>query len=107
MRISDWSSDVCSSDLLEALASEPGSSAAERLRRIIAFQVRFFTEKPAIYQILANEAHFRSDRLTWICDHFARYAYKAVVQTICEAQAEGAVRPLSPDRKSTRLNSSH
>src|SRR3546814_4771663 len=83
---------------LEALASEPGSSAAERLRRIIAFQVRFFTEKPAIYQILANEAHFRSDRLTWICDHFARYAYKAVVQTICEATAEGAVRPLSPER---------
>src|SRR3546814_1112598 len=96
MRISDWSSDVCSSDLLEALASEPGSSAAERLRRIIAFQVRFFTEKPAISQILANEGHFRSDRLTLLCDHFARSAYKALAQSICAAQAEGAGSPLSP-----------
>src|SRR3546814_12240620 len=46
---------------LEALASEPGSSAAERLRRIIAFQVRFFIEKPAIFQLLAHEAHLRTE----------------------------------------------
>src|SRR3546814_8489058 len=57
---------------LEALASEPGSSAAERLRRIIAFQVRFFTEKPAIYQILANE---RSEEHTSELQSLMRISY--------------------------------
>src|SRR3546814_3218592 len=32
MRISDWSSDVCSSDLGGASSEEPGSGVAERIR---------------------------------------------------------------------------
>lgn len=83
---------------LESIGSRNDLSAADRLRRIIVFQVKFFAETPEIYQLLASEAHHRSDRLTWICDHFARFAFEKVTRTIREAQAEGAVRMLSPER---------
>src|SRR3546814_17335564 len=35
MRISDWSSDVCSSDLIMRIANDPVLSTAERLRGVI------------------------------------------------------------------------
>lgn len=83
---------------LEAMAIDGVKTAAERLRQIIEFQVRFFAESPEIYQLIAGEAHHRSDRLEWICDRFARFAFDAVMRTIRDAQTEGAVRPLSPER---------
>ncbi len=82
---------------LDAIASAPGS-AADRLRAIIAFQVHFFATRPEIYRLLASEAHNRTERLQWICDRFAFHAFERVVGVIREAQAEGAVRPLSPER---------
>ncbi len=87
-----------SSNTLKTLAEAPGLSAGERLRQIVAFQVQFFATTPAIYQIIANEAHYRSERMTWICDRFARAGFEAVVKTIRQAQADGEVRALSAER---------
>ena len=82
---------------IEAIAVA-GGRASDRLRQMIRFQVEFFAKSPEIYQLLASEAHHRSDRLRWICDNFGRFAFDAVVGTIRAAQAEGAIRPLSPER---------
>jgi AcrR family transcriptional regulator len=89
---------VSSREKMSNLAAETNISASERLRRIIAFQAKYFAENPEVYLMLASEAHLRSERLTWICDQFARPTFNALIDTIRAAQAEGAVRPVSPER---------
>src|SRR3546814_5540112 len=99
MRISDWSSDVCSSDLLAypldrgflILGHEPPAVRAEHLDRAIARLVRHAARSlHPIAEIDIGQAH-RARAQDVIHD-----------DEIAEAVALGMV-----DRKSTRLNSSH
>src|SRR3546814_2306018 len=121
MRISDWSSDVCSSDLVVQAVDLGGVQFAEELvaaGAMPAFELAFALGGigPAIDELNA-QAH--ADTLQGlgtvggavIDDQFAAHA--ALEQGLLEhaldvqrrlAQAEGAV---GEDRKSTRLNSSH
>src|SRR3546814_15877929 len=54
MRISDWSSDVCSSDLLSSRAPPRAVTARESLRRIV---IGFPSSSPERRQQLANDAN--------------------------------------------------
>src|SRR3546814_4777901 len=97
MRISDWSSDVCSSDLTVA-GNAPGLE-----RRLLKTmdptrkQARLtFRSVPA--QLLGEEGGAAAG--------FARTLDQAAAGLASE-MAGGAERLLDQDRKSTRLNSSH
>src|SRR3546814_1841216 len=90
MRISDWSSDVCSSDLAAIIEREDGSYRGERL------------DDPRIEIIEVCAPMVEEDD---------RHACRRAELAIGEMRARGlhgAVRGRGPvDRKSTRLNSSH
>src|SRR3546814_6026688 len=100
MRISDWSSDVCSSDLVridgdwrERQSREFKALPGERKARLFhpGF-LPFETQNPK-RQSQAGAISAGDDDLRW----------RAV-----DAAGHGKIaRNLSPDRKSTRLNTSH
>src|SRR3546814_5448181 len=91
MRISDWSSDVCSSDLFDKKL-RPGDRAATR-DEALARSFRLLTA------LVKREVAAGCDGIGGTSDHEARI----------EVGVQGwlqIVRTLG-DRKSTRLNSSH
>src|SRR3546814_10024780 len=97
MRISDWSSDVCSSDLV----------ARERVARVLAQKAG---DSDKLYALHAPEVEC-------IAKGKARTRYEFGVKTsiaVTNARTAGGqfivgmqALPGTPDRKSTRLNSSH
>src|SRR3546814_3487643 len=88
MRISDWSSDVCSSDLPAAPAGRP--DRAVMVQRV----QRSFGGGDDLYAMAFEQgAGTESGRLQ-------RGVDDVVIMV-------GSVRPQPEDRKSTRLNSSH
>src|SRR3546814_3130654 len=96
MRISDWSSDVCSSDL--TLPADMTVHAA----------LRFFTEEAThrSYPVVDAEGRLvglasRSDALRWKAGAFDENT------TLTETLSDASQTTAYPDRKSTRLNSSH
>src|SRR3546814_4218742 len=98
MRISDWSSDVCSSDLFRFLAFEEPASSGQ-IQRILAIPGKLtekrevdFLSRPEIDAVLAAP-----DRTCWL----GRRDHMLLLFAI-----QTGLR-LSEDRKSTRLNSSH
>src|SRR3546814_2518685 len=100
MRISDWSSDVCSSDLLVALAVVGRPVPGEERQRVqVARRVDAGTGVAVLQPGAADVVVLVDDR---VAD--AR---------LVEADGEGEPRDARPhdedvgDRKSTRLNSSH
>src|SRR3546814_8306474 len=98
MRMSDWSSDVCSSDLLEDLASRPGASKTA----ILTDALRAWLERKA--------GHELDERFGPRLDRQQRIAQRS--ETMLNAIAAMldlfvAHQLTLTDRKSTRLNSSH
>src|SRR3546814_1647750 len=100
MRISDWSSDVCSSDLLAALppavARDVGTVVLERLvRELGGIECDDFKVAPEPLKATAVTRQFGApvSDLAELREAMARRA----------ARAAEKIR----DRKSTRLNSSH
>src|SRR3546814_3089623 len=98
MRISDWSSDVCSSDLKADVALDPGPVAIAR--RILAVAGHYLAAFRALFQDDVDDAG------------------KSVRAVLCRGTVaqhldafDGADRDRADvhalDRKSTRLNSSH
>src|SRR3546814_2927171 len=103
MRISDWSSDVCSSDLVlfcevEKQGGASTSSARTELRAMVSLS--------AVRRLAP-----RGDRLDAVHDRIDRLARRRRVGALLRELA--AVHDLfergagARDRKSTRLNSSH
>src|SRR3546814_2051152 len=104
MRISDWSSDVCSSDLPEHLGS--GRSAA--LNRLhdgpdIRNQEQQ-AEQPANFDSHAHSLPGVDEAASLSQDRVLRNYFRYTV--LCYFPAITA-RSIHTDRKSTRLNSSH
>src|SRR3546814_10277348 len=103
MRISDWSSDVCSSDLQIAECAEAGQGERRRAAAELADRI-------AGGQIGGDVVAGRSLRaLPEVRVHVetAEQQVKAIAeteQTVVEITGEA---PFGADRKSTRLNSSH
>src|SRR3546814_1518301 len=100
MRISDWSSDVCSSDLLGAASCFQNRFGDVARLNILFRRIYYFFSPEAARQILVDhQADFtRAARLLRI---FESFQGKTVLTT------EGRDWERQRDRKSTRLNSSH
>src|SRR3546814_1250418 len=116
MRISDWSSDVCSSDLNAALAYINANETADAAK--IAFtqfeQADNMTERQGALSVLSNGRS--SERVAALDIFYNRYHDNALVldkwfQTQALASRDDTVDQIvelaAQDRKSTRLNSSH
>src|SRR3546814_5168125 len=115
MRISDWSSDVCSSDLKNRFIPE------EKGRLVTAFLERFF-ERYVSYDFTAELEESLDDisggRAQWqkVLDAFWR-DFKPKTAEVMEQKPSEVTQALDEflapmlfpdrDRKSTRLNSSH
>src|SRR3546814_1318503 len=97
MRISDWSSDVCSSDLILAALEDDGSEWAEKELRTIG--AKSPTSCKVALRLLAHGAEQR-DFTDEMRLEYAIAAHMAASHDFIEG-----LRAL--DRKSTRLNSSH
>src|SRR3546814_4745597 len=99
MRISDWSSDVCSSDLENRLGpllnDDSGATLDDMAQR--AWEAGYFPDhasRPSVDEFVTALGNtYRGINRTFRPDDFA------------EIDAYGAAR--DQDRKSTRLNSSH
>src|SRR3546814_1757395 len=98
MRISDWSSDVCSSDLIAGVVNPPSSGK---------YQYWTFDGKAAsldefIEKASETQGSWWPDWMEWIRPH----AGKLVPATGARIPGGNPKYP-AIDRKSTRLNSSH
>src|SRR3546814_9998151 len=96
MRISDWSSDVCSSDL-------------ESARELVVHGHRVLVETGAGEGIGAHDRHYVEAGAEIVQDAAEIFAAAEMVVKVKEPQAaeRAMLRPGQIDRKSTRLNSSH
>src|SRR3546814_1015852 len=101
MRISDWSSDVCSSDLVAEREGDLAPGLARNLDRGAHRPARFFRIPQIAFEI---EDRTGGDQIA---------VERAFGQELRRAE-KGVHRPLAiggdedqADRKSTRLNSSH
>src|SRR3546814_1001014 len=101
MRISDWSSDVCSSDLTQAFAD------AAQLKSGLLKQALARGEKPKPVEIERAVTRILTDRE--IRSNLARLsaAGAKVEYLACDVRDEASLGAVVEDRKSTRLNSSH
>src|SRR3546814_2280665 len=120
MRISDWSSDVCSSDLRARFAAKLGVDEMPVARPAVA-PVREQPEFPTVQMAALNTA---PEPLTRPSPQYARLAYlmlaqlgacrmlNAVKRNVWISPSNGAILPLQTlllvmlDRPRTRLNSS-
>src|SRR3546814_9403278 len=108
MRISDWSSDVCSSDLLEAQTGKgEGVARGQRAREIFLD----LAEPPAVFE--AHVGHRRLDddpRVQPVLRGEPRMRDPPLARPVGSEAAEAVVAferiAAVADRKSTRLNSS-
>src|SRR3546814_3129716 len=111
MRISDWSSDVCSSDLLDLLAGRNDLAGVDVLldpRHFAdvdqAFDARFQLDEGAVIGDVGDGAgELRADRI------FGRHAFPRIAFELLHAQADALRVAVDADDRSegTRLNSSH
>src|SRR3546814_1524434 len=104
MRISDWSSDVCSSDLRPGAAEERDTGARPVPQRISAAQARGRARslQDVVRRYVVTVTQLDRSR----GHHPSRTGRTDMTDDPMNATSP-AVRPTVGDRKSTRLNSSH
>src|SRR3546814_9380528 len=101
MRISDWSSDVCSSDLAYSLRSGTQRVIGYLLKDeecIDGYHFRLETSKTVI-----------ASRLNLTPEHFSRILHDLCAHELIKVKGREVtiLNVVRLDRKSTRLNSSH
>src|SRR3546814_8915970 len=104
MRVRDWSSDVCSSDLLKELPED----AQKLVSDLVPSRVSISSIQRVLQNLLAEGVSIRD--LATILEGIAEaIGYTQNVMTITEHVRARLARQISAakDRKSTRLNSSH
>src|SRR3546814_3999292 len=105
MRISDWSSDVCSSDLLPFILIHGGWGGGQGW-----WKVKSLLEKQG-HRVFAPSLPGQGDRAQEGGPHVNLTSHvNAIVALIARERLEHVVlvgHSLGGDRKSTRLNSSH
>src|SRR3546814_1003769 len=106
MRISDWSSDVCSSDL-----KKPGAIAAILRRRGFQRTVTAVVVKTKRLALDRTDVdHFTATALAGVMGVDAKTVTRWIEVAGLKAERRGTDRTAAQggeDRKSTRLNSSH
>src|SRR3546814_6436010 len=112
MRISDWSSDVCSSDLV----SNGPLGSGESYSRTVDFTMPPGVEGEYYVYVIANSAGrnpiagdiVRSGSNSGLLGQFSKYAFELPQGNLGQASFPVVyAEPDLRDRKSTRLNSSH
>src|SRR3546814_1000387 len=114
MRISDWSSDVCSSDLIAQLLPAPSAELGEvqrvprgtelLTRPVQGVPVRYRTAYPVdVWPVQITEAHFEPIERS----AFAVDGADTVATVRIRLATTGQAKFKQLDRKSTRLNYSH
>src|SRR3546814_2364237 len=102
MRISDWSSDVCSSDLIDFAAIQTGVNGPE----IVFFEAKCFVNpeirtsgdaKPPVVTQIQGYKNLLQQHNEQLLN-----SYNTVINNLRALEGTGI-----QDRKSTRLNSSH
>src|SRR3546814_10898983 len=119
MRISDWSSDVCSSDLMRAC-----DQSFERNILVVSFDLYDWLDMTLdqlrIFVAVAEREHVTqaaralnltqsavSAAIATLEDRHGAHLFDRVGRGIAPTEAGRAFLPAARDRKSTRLNSSH
>src|SRR3546814_7047815 len=97
MRISDWSSDVCSSDLTRRRPRARKDEAAEAPEAV--------KSEKAAYEVPTADATSAETPAEPVVEKPKRSRRKAAPKT--EAEIEPTASTTEADRQSTRLNSSH
>src|SRR3546814_8259018 len=104
MRISDWSSDVCSSDLLGGASVDAvGAAAVDYLRLFALVSIGWMWTRMATVAA-AEQSPLHSAKLA-VANFYAQRILpqaRGLATSISAGEA-----PIMADRKSTRLNSSH
>src|SRR3546814_1274468 len=107
MRISDWSSDVCSSDLAIPVAGSESAPAAVQSAPAAVQKMKDEAEDATIAPTETSEVR----RLFRLQEAALPPAEEAVAEETAEPEPPTIVRAITvepgEDRKSTRLNSSH
>src|SRR3546814_10050530 len=105
MRISDWSSDVCSSDLgASSQRSKPLNMKEQTMAEITAATVKELRERSGAGMMDCKKAlNETNGDLEAAVDWLRTKGLAAAAKKSSRTAAEGLVG----DRKSTRLNSSH
>src|SRR3546814_4297553 len=101
MRISDWSSDVCSSDLLVRYFR----NALQRRRRGRVIRLKLERGMPSDLTALLLDSLTEGDAIITEVDGIIGIG--DVSQLVDCDRPDLKFLPYTPDRKSTRLNSSH
>src|SRR3546814_8733016 len=104
MRISDWSSDVCSSDLngdapMPVVAARSPGDAFECAIEAVRIAVQYMTPV-----MLLTDGYIANAAEPWAVPDLT--TYEAFPVEFLTEVPEGGFKPYG-DRKSTRLNSSH
>ncbi|WEK42226.1 MAG: TetR family transcriptional regulator [Candidatus Sphingomonas colombiensis] len=79
-------------------AKVKAASPREHLRAAIRALVEAFAEMPDFHRLMTIEAHRPSDRLDWLIETFIGEEHARWCELIKEAQKEGFVRFIRPDR---------
>src|SRR3546814_4940925 len=105
MRISDWSSDVCSSDLASEIFSEiTGESvndSPEAVHDTVVALAEYFSSRFQLYGRKLDIRFFRGEG-NGATELLGGGKERALSDAVTAAKQHGSL-----DRKSTRLNSSH
>src|SRR3546814_10129869 len=106
MRISDWSSDVCSSDLAKQVLAAIHAPARDRLQPMMREPAEVVGIHAALHQDKIAKAEKRVEETGGVLD------VRKGMQTLGRLRRLGTQgvcrhRPDEEARKSTRLNSSH
>src|SRR3546814_4596848 len=98
MRISDWSSDVCSSDLLLAITA---------LTIVVVTKFHAAAGDQASCSSERNESGIHAVIEQQHPEHLDRHSFAHIPHPGPESRRLARRQPFCKDRKSTRLNSSH
>src|SRR3546814_1938408 len=104
MRISDWSSDVCSSDLIEALSPDPSVLAHDAEIDALIASSGAVTKGQQDLARLSEERSASGGLVARLRAEAGALASDPPTRIVSSRLREIA---LGQDRKSTRLNSSH
>src|SRR3546814_1269069 len=107
MRISDWSSDVCSSDLLRRAASLGVAAIPTGIDGLL--EMPGFDDISIVFDATSAGAHHRHDAVLRASGKRIIDLTPAALGPFCIPSVNGLAHLEAPtvDRKSTRLNSSH
>src|SRR3546814_9451824 len=107
MRISDWSSDVCSSDLRNGLLTTQSVLLARR--KLLTDPDDWFSAKPRRYvpERGKSQLQFAAEQVALLERDLEEDKAAIGRERFFELDYEDLCRDADGDRKSTRLNSSH